>query len=77
MKKVIILRKGKYIWGNKVFHSTILQAFQFEPEQKVRVVMRAMRKKINKFTLLLLIYYIWEEISIQVNADIARAKREK
>ena len=33
---------------NEVFRSTILQPFQFEPEQKIRVVMRAMRKKLKK-----------------------------
>ena len=34
---------------NEVFYFTILQSFQFEPEQKKRVVMRAMRKKLNIF----------------------------
>ena len=43
------------------FRSTIFQPFQFEPEQKKkRVVMRAMRKKLNIFTLQLPIYYILE-----------------
>ena len=37
---------------NKVFRSTILQPFQFEPEQKKKhAVMRAMREKLNMFTL--------------------------
>ena len=36
---------------NEVFRSTILQPFQFEPEQKIRVVMRAIRKKLNIFML--------------------------
>ena len=36
---------------NEVFRSTILPPFQFEPEQKIRVVMRAMRKKLNMITL--------------------------
>ena len=31
---------------NKVFCSPILQPFQFDPEQKNRVAMRAMRKKL-------------------------------
>ena len=32
---------------NEDFHSTILQPFQFEPEQKKKiVVMRALRKKL-------------------------------
>ena len=38
------------------FRPTILQPFQFEPEQKNRVVMRAMRKKLNIFKLPLSIY---------------------
>ena len=40
--------------------------------------MRAVRKKINIFTLQVPIYYILEwEISIDTNADIAKTKREK
>ena len=34
-------------YDNEVFRSTILQPFQFKPEQKKRVVLRAMRKKLN------------------------------
>ena len=50
MKKVIILGK---------IHVTIyVQPFQLEPEQKIRVVMRAVRKKLNILTLQLPIYYI-------------------
>ena len=45
---------------NEVFYFTILQSFQFEPEQKKRVVMRAMRKKLNIFALQLPIYDILE-----------------
>ena len=45
---------------NEVFRSTILQPFQSEPEQKICAVMRAMRKKLNIFTLQLPIYYILE-----------------
>ena len=30
------------------FRSTILQAFQFEPEQKKCVIMKAMRKNLQK-----------------------------
>ena len=60
------------------FRSTIFQPFQFEPEQKKNMVMRAMRKKLNIFTLQLAIYYLLEqEISIAVNADIAETKRGK
>ena len=36
---------------NEDFGSTIFQPFQFEPEQKKRVVMRAMRKRLNMFML--------------------------
>ena len=36
---------------NKAFRSTILRSFQFEPEQKKCVVMRAMRMKLNIFRL--------------------------
>ena len=32
---------------NEVFRSSILQPVQFEPEQKISVVLRAMRKKLN------------------------------
>ena len=43
---------------NEDLHSTILQPFQFEKKTwKKRVVMRAMRKKLNIFTLQLLTYY--------------------
>ena len=34
--------------NNEDLRSTILQPFQFEPEQKKRVVMRVMRKKLQK-----------------------------
>ena len=34
--------------GAEGFHSTILPPFQFELEQKKRVIMRAMRKKLQK-----------------------------
>ena len=33
--------------GNKDFRSTIREPFQFEPEQKKILVMRAMRKKLH------------------------------
>ena len=45
---------------NEVFCSTILQSFQFDPEQKIQMVMRAMRKKLKIFTFQLPIYYILE-----------------
>ena len=44
--------------NNEDFRSTIFQLFQFEPEQKKRVVMRAFRKKLDIFTLQLSIYCI-------------------
>ena len=45
---------------NEDLRSTILQPFQFEPGQKKLVLMRAMRKKLNIFTLQLPIYYTLE-----------------
>ena len=45
-------------FDNEVFCSTILQLFQLEPEQKICVLMRAMRKKLNIFKLQLVIFYI-------------------
>ena len=46
--------------------------------EKKLVVMRAIRKELNTFTLQLSIYYILEEqILIGAGADIARTKREK
>ena len=49
-KKILKIRCQIYIFmKNKVFRSTVLQPFQFEPEQK--------RKKLNIFTLQLPIYY--------------------
>ena len=51
------------------------KVFQFLSK---RVVKRAMRKKLNAFTLQLVIYYILEwEISIGANADIAKTKQKK
>ena len=54
MKKVIILRKIL------VTIKSFAPPFQFEPEQEKCVAMRAMRKKLNIFTLLLPSYYILE-----------------
>ena len=66
------------IIDNEVFCSTIFQPFQFGAEQKESVVMRAKRKKLNTFTLQLLIYYVLEqEISTGANANIAKTEREK
>ena len=54
---------------NEDYRSTIFHSFQFEPEQKKRVVMRAMRKKLDILTLQLPIYYVLEqEISTSANA---------
>ena len=44
---------------NEVFSSTI-QPFQFEPEQKIRAVKKAIQKKLNIFILQLPINYILE-----------------
>ena len=42
-------------------HCVILQPFRFEPDQKkIRVVIRAMRKKLKVFTLKKPIYYSLE-----------------
>ena len=42
---------------NEEFRSTIFNHFSLSLNRKKRVVMRAMRKKLNIFTLQLLIYY--------------------
>ena len=56
----------------------LFQSFQFEPEQKTCVVMKAMRKKLNIFMFQLSIYYILEqEILIGANVDIAKTMKEK
>ena len=65
-------------YDTEVFRSTFFQPIQFEPEQKISVVMKAMRKKLNILTLQLPIYYILEEeISSGANADITKTKWEK
>ena len=62
---------------NEDFHSTILQSFQFEPEQKKCMVMRAMTKKLNIFMLQLRIYDILDyKIPTGANADIAKTKQD-
>ena len=58
MMKVIILKKIQVIM--KTFAPPFFLPFQVEPEQKKIVVMIAMRKKQNIFTLQLPIYYILE-----------------
>ena len=59
MKKVIILRK---------IHVTMcFQTFQFEPEQKICVVMRAMRKKRNIHT---------SAVDLLFNSDIVNFARK-
>ena len=50
MEKVFILKK--------IHVAMYFQLFQFEPEQKIPVAMRATRKKLNIFTLQLPISYI-------------------
>ena len=65
-------------FDNEVFCSTILQLFQLEPEQKICVLMRAMRKKLNIFKLQLVIFYILGQgIFISAIAYIAKMKLEK
>ena len=56
----------------------ILRNVQFQPDRKKTLVIWAMRKKLNKFTLLLPIYYILEQdISIGADAGIAKTDRAK
>ena len=53
----------EHLWWlllNEDFSSTIFQSFQFEHEQKNRMAMRAIRKKLEIFTLQLPIFYIEE-----------------
>ena len=62
----------------KTFVPPFFNHFSLSVNREKRVVMRAMRKKLNIFTLQLPIYYILEwEISISVNAGIAKTNREK
>ena len=77
MKKVIVLMNIHMTM--KSFDPPFFNHFRLSLDRKKRVVMRAaMRKKLNIFTLQLPIYYILEkEISISVNTDIAKTKREK
>ena len=76
MKQVITLRKIQM--AMKTFARPFFNHFSLSLSRKKRVVMRVMRKKLNIFTLQLPIYYILEkEISISVNTDIAKTKREK
>ena len=75
MMKVIILKKIQVTM--KTFAPPFFQPFQFE-QQKKRVVMRAMRKKRNIFTLQLPIYYIIEqEVSIRMRTLQKRSERNR
>ena len=58
VKKVIILRKI-YV-AIKYFTPPFFNCFSFSLNIEKRVIMRAMRKKLNIFTLHLPIYYILE-----------------
>ena len=78
IKKVIILKKIQV--AMKTFAPPFFNHFNLSLNQKKkkRVVMRAMRMKLNLFTIQLPIYYILEkEISIGTNSDIAETKQEK
>ena len=66
--------------GNEYFRSTILQPFQFDSEQKKTCGNEDHERETTetKHMLQLPICYILEkEISISVNADIAKTKRQK
>ena len=76
MKRVIILKKMQL--RMKTFVPPFFNHFSLSLHRKKRVVMRAMRKRLNIFTLQQLIYYILEqEISIVANEAIVKMKREK
>ena len=76
MKTVIILKKIQVTI--KTFVPPFFNHLRLILNRKKRVVMRAMRKKLNIFMLQLPIYYILEqEISIGANVDIVKTKREK
>ena len=76
MKKVIIVRKIHVTM--KTFATSLSNHFSLSLNRKKRVVIRAMRKKLNIFTLQLPIYYMLEyKVSIGVNAGITKTKREK
>ena len=59
---------------NKVFCSTILQPFQFEPEQKKTCGNESHERETK---LIHASYILQQEISIGANVDIQKAKREK
>ena len=59
MRKVIIMRKIS-IRDNEVVAPPFFNHFSLNLSIKKRVVMRAMRKKLNLFMLQLLIYYLLE-----------------
>ena len=73
MKKVIILKKIQVAMNT--FSPPFFSHFSLILNRKKCVVMRAMRKKLNIFTLQLPTYYILEqEISTGANEDIAKTK---
>ena len=76
LKKVIIPREIQLTM--KTFAPAFFNHFSLSLSRKKRVVMRAMKKKLNIFMLQLLAYYILEqEILISANAVIAKMKRAK
>ena len=77
MKKVTVILK-KIDVTIKPFAPPFFSHFILSLDRKKRMVMRAMRKKLNIFTFQLPIYYILEqEISIGANANIAKTKQMK
>ena len=76
IENVIIQKKIQMTM--KTFAPPFFKHFNLSVNRKNRVVTRAMRKKLNIFTLQLLIYHILEqEISIGTNVDISKTKRDK
>ena len=69
MKKVIILKKIQVTL--KTFAPTFFSHFSLSLNRKKRVVMRAMRKKLNMLTLHLSIYCVLEK-EIGANADTVK-----
>ena len=68
MKKVIVLKKIQVTM--KTFAPQFSNHFTLSLNRKKSVVMRAMRKKLNIFTLQLPIYYILQKESLSITFEI-------
>ena len=76
MKKVIISKKIQVTM--KTVRSTIFQPFQFEPEQKKTCGNESHERETKYiYTSAVNLYILEYEISIGVNVDIAKTKRDK